>query len=167
MGQLVSPVASSVLPPVPLINGANGANAVNGGGSIAGPSSAQLPPSSLPPLSSSSAGPPPIGPNGPPSALGLRPPGMPPIPESLVRLAKANEETWMAVGGLAERMGDLEGSLNAYENAIRHNPKSIDALLRVASIARSREDLGKVHFYLFTACSNFYSLFRFFDFGRP
>lgn len=41
-------------------------------------------------------------------------------------------------------MGDQEGSLAAYENAVRHNPKSIEALLRVASLARSREDLVKV-----------------------
>lgn len=66
-----------------------------------------------------------------------------PLPESLIRLQQANESTWLAVGGLAERMGDDENSLKAFENALRHNPKSIEALLKVASISRSRDDLAR------------------------
>lgn len=41
-------------------------------------------------------------------------------------------------------MGDLDASLNAYENAVRHNRPSVDAHTRIAAIARGREELTKV-----------------------
>lgn len=41
-------------------------------------------------------------------------------------------------------MGDLDASLNAYENAVRHNRSSVDAHTRIAAIARGREELTKV-----------------------
>ena len=100
----------------------------------------------------------------------MRPPH---VPESLIRLSKANEESWLAIGKpkfmfplnesssfnyalpiviftfkgkLAERMTDNEGATRAYENALRHNPQSTEALERVAAIARQNEDLPKVKF---------------------
>lgn len=47
-------------------------------------------------------------------------------------------------GSIAEQMGDVDRSLNAYEHAIRHNPDSVPAHLRVASIARSRDEFVRV-----------------------
>lgn len=51
-------------------------------------------------------------------------------------------------GSIAEQMGDVDRALNAYEHAIRHNPESVPAHLRVASIARSRDDFVRVRFIL-------------------
>jgi len=51
------------------------------------------------------------------------------------------------LGDLAERMGDLDASLNAYENAVRHNRSSVEAHTRIAAIARGREELAKVSCY--------------------
>ena len=44
-------------------------------------------------------------------------------------------------------MGDLDASLNAYENAVRHNRSSVEAHTRIAAIARGREELAKVSRY--------------------
>jgi hypothetical protein len=41
-------------------------------------------------------------------------------------------------------MGDLENALNAYENALRHNPMSLAGLTQVAGIARIKENYPKV-----------------------
>ncbi|KAF8330378.1 uncharacterized protein EI90DRAFT_3280956 [Cantharellus anzutake] len=81
-----------------------------------------------------------------PHAVGAPPvPHMrqPQMPESLVRLSKANEESWLAIGKLAERMSDSDNAMRAYESALRHNPQSTEALERVAAIARQNEDLPK------------------------
>jgi len=45
-------------------------------------------------------------------------------------------------------MGDLDASLNAYENAVRHNRSSVEAHTRIAAIARGREELSKVSFVI-------------------
>lgn len=50
-------------------------------------------------------------------------------------------------------MGDLDASLNAYENAIRHNRLSVEAHTRVAAIARGREELTKVGFVVLSSKS--------------
>lgn len=55
------------------------------------------------------------------------------------------------IGDLAEKMGDLDASLNAFENAIRHNRSSVEAHTRVANIARGREELTKVCTLHFTS----------------
>ena len=46
-------------------------------------------------------------------------------------------------------MGDSDRALSAYENALRHNPHSLDALTQVAGIARIRENNSKVRTVLF------------------
>ena len=41
-------------------------------------------------------------------------------------------------------MGDTDRALSAYENALRHNPHSMEGLTQVAGIARIRENYSKV-----------------------
>ncbi|KAI5120544.1 hypothetical protein M0805_000273 [Coniferiporia weirii] len=62
---------------------------------------------------------------------------------TLQKLAKANEETWLLIGSVAEQMGDLDRALSAYECALRHNPHSLPGLTQVAGIARIRENYSK------------------------
>ncbi|KAK7468464.1 glucose repression mediator protein, variant 2 [Stygiomarasmius scandens] len=75
---------------------------------------------------------PPNGPNGV-----MAPPTM------IQKLNAANEQTWLLIGRVAEQMGDLEHALNAYENALRHNPVSLSGLTQVAGIARIKENYPK------------------------
>jgi transcriptional regulator with XRE-family HTH domain len=49
-------------------------------------------------------------------------------------------------GSVAEQMGDSDRALSAYENALRHNPHSLDGLTQVAGIARIRENYSKVRY---------------------
>ncbi|KAF8323076.1 TPR-like protein [Clavulina sp. PMI_390] len=44
---------------------------------------------------------------------------------------------------MAERMGDLDASQNAYQRAVRHNPNSVEAHTRIAAIARGRDNLDE------------------------
>ncbi|ORX33575.1 hypothetical protein BD324DRAFT_666398 [Kockovaella imperatae] len=61
----------------------------------------------------------------------------------LANLASANENTWMLIGAVAEQMQDQDRALQAFENALRHNPSSVLGLNAVASIARSRDNFDK------------------------
>lgn len=61
----------------------------------------------------------------------------------LQALAQANEQTWLLIGAVSEQLQDSDRALNAYENALRHNPISVSALTQVAGIARGREEFGK------------------------
>lgn len=63
---------------------------------------------------------------------------------SIQKLAQANESTWLLIGAVAEQMGDLERSQTAYENALRHNAHSVNALMQLAGIARIKENYTKV-----------------------
>ncbi|KAJ8587914.1 TPR-like protein [Rhizopogon salebrosus TDB-379] len=70
--------------------------------------------------------------------------GIAPAPSSIIhKLAVANEQTWLLIGGVAEQMGDLEHAITAYENALRHNPMSLSGLTQVAGIARIKENYPK------------------------
>lgn len=59
------------------------------------------------------------------------------------KLSRANEDTWMLVGRVAEQMGELDLALSAYESVLRHNPNSMNGLSQVASIARIKENYPK------------------------
>ncbi|KAI0638845.1 hypothetical protein C8Q77DRAFT_1045783 [Trametes polyzona] len=59
------------------------------------------------------------------------------------KLAHANEQTWLMIGRVAEQMGNLEHALSAYENALRHNSRSLSGLTQVAGIARIKENYPK------------------------
>jgi tetratricopeptide (TPR) repeat protein len=45
-------------------------------------------------------------------------------------------------------MGDLDGAMHAYEQALRHNQWSISAMSSISSILRTREQFQKAIEYL-------------------
>jgi general transcriptional corepressor CYC8 len=51
-------------------------------------------------------------------------------------------------GSLADLMGDLDGALQAYEHALRHNQWSVPAMTGIATILRTREQFAKAVEYL-------------------
>ncbi|KZS90350.1 TPR-like protein [Sistotremastrum niveocremeum HHB9708] len=67
------------------------------------------------------------------------------------RLAMANEKTWLLIGSsddggageVSEQMGNMDFALGAYEHALRHNPRCVQALTQVAGIARIKENYPK------------------------
>ena len=45
-------------------------------------------------------------------------------------------------------MGDLDGALHAYEQAMRHNPQSISAMNAISCILRTKENFPRAVEYL-------------------
>jgi hypothetical protein len=93
--------------------------------------------------------------------------GQPPHMTAVQKLAAVNEQTWLSMGksharktrpdpipslihdplgALAELMTDYDRASNCYEQALRHNPYSIQALSQIASLCRGREHFQKVSF---------------------
>ncbi|KAF7800323.1 hypothetical protein EIP86_011573 [Pleurotus ostreatoroseus] len=96
------------------------------------------------PLASGSAPPPPASiVTSPAVPKGVNGVVVNPPAATIQKLAQANEQTWLLIGGLAEQMGNLEHALSAYENALRHNPMSLSGLTQVAGIARIKENYPK------------------------
>ena len=56
--------------------------------------------------------------------------------------------TCLLTGSTTELMGDLEGALYAYEQAMRHNPQSISAMNAISCILRTKEDFRRAVEYL-------------------
>lgn len=52
------------------------------------------------------------------------------------------------IGNLTELMGDLEGAVNAYEQAMRHNQYSIQAMNAISCILRTKENFPRAVEYL-------------------
>ncbi|KAJ5671106.1 hypothetical protein N7507_000233 [Penicillium longicatenatum] len=82
---------------------------------------------------------------------------MPPMPaqgQKAVSLTTAqkitalNEQVWLHIGSLTELMGDLDGSMNAYEQALRHNQWSVPAMNAISCILRTKEQFPKAIEYL-------------------
>ncbi len=46
-------------------------------------------------------------------------------------------------GSLTELMGDLDGAMNAYEQALRHNQYSIQAMNAISLILRTKENFPR------------------------
>ncbi|KAK4056999.1 glucose repression mediator protein [Microbotryomycetes sp. JL221] len=67
--------------------------------------------------------------------------------ESLVKLGKEAEATWLQIGQTAETVGDLDRALQAYDFALRHNAYSIVALSQIAAICRTKEDFKRAAEY--------------------
>ncbi|GAA6006303.1 hypothetical protein JCM11491_002102 [Sporobolomyces phaffii] len=67
--------------------------------------------------------------------------------ESLIKLGKESEATWLQIGQTAEAMGDLERAVGSYESALRHNAYSVVALSQIAAICRSKEEFKKAAEY--------------------
>lgn len=51
-------------------------------------------------------------------------------------------------GSLSEVMGDLDGALQAYEHALRHNRASITAMNQISCILRTKENFPRAVEYL-------------------
>ncbi|KAJ5641117.1 transcriptional corepressor Cyc8 [Penicillium herquei] len=64
------------------------------------------------------------------------------------KITALNEQVWLQIGSLTELMGDLDGSMNAYEQALRHNQWSVPAMNAIACILRTKEQFPKAIEYL-------------------
>ncbi|KAL9038492.1 MAG: hypothetical protein Q9214_005257 [Letrouitia sp. 1 TL-2023] len=58
-------------------------------------------------------------------------------------LASLNEAVWVSIGSASELMGDMDGALAAYENALRHNHQSITAMNAISCILRTKEQFPR------------------------
>ncbi|KAL8739382.1 MAG: hypothetical protein Q9190_007821 [Brigantiaea leucoxantha] len=58
-------------------------------------------------------------------------------------LASLNEAVWLGIGSASELMGDLDGALAAYEQALRHNYQSITAMNAISCILRTKENFPR------------------------
>ncbi|MCJ1267451.1 hypothetical protein MMC22_007336 [Lobaria immixta] len=63
-------------------------------------------------------------------------------------LASLNESVWLGIGSATELMGDLDGALHAYEQALRHNFQSIQAMNAISCILRTKENFPRAVEYL-------------------
>ncbi|RAH79376.1 putative transcriptional corepressor Cyc8 [Aspergillus japonicus CBS 114.51] len=64
------------------------------------------------------------------------------------KIAALNEQVWLQIGALTELMGDLDGAMNAFEQALRHNQWSIPAMNAISCILRTKEQFPKAIEYL-------------------
>ncbi|KAJ3885091.1 hypothetical protein GG344DRAFT_83118 [Lentinula edodes] len=64
-------------------------------------------------------------------------------PSVIQALNSANEQTWLLIGRVAEKMGDLDHALFACENALRLNPTSLLGLTKAATL-RIKKNYSKV-----------------------
>ncbi|KAI9875365.1 MAG: hypothetical protein M1830_008576 [Pleopsidium flavum] len=58
-------------------------------------------------------------------------------------LSQLNEAVWLQIGSLTELMGDLDGAMSAYEQALRHNQYSIQAMNAISLILRTKENFPR------------------------
>ncbi|OBA20405.1 TPR-like protein [Metschnikowia bicuspidata var. bicuspidata NRRL YB-4993] len=58
-------------------------------------------------------------------------------------LAETTGLTWLAIGSLAESLGDLDKASLLYDTALRHSPNNPEALTRLANIYRTRDHFLK------------------------
>lgn len=54
-------------------------------------------------------------------------------------LAETTSATWLAIGSLAESLGDYEKALTSYDAVLRHTPNNPDVLIKLANIYRSKD----------------------------
>ncbi|KAL4876049.1 hypothetical protein BJY04DRAFT_200502 [Aspergillus karnatakaensis] len=80
--------------------------------------------------------------------LPLQSPAQKPPPSTAQKIAALNEQVWLQIGSLTELMGDSEGAMNAYEQALRHNQWSVAAMNAISCILRTREQFPKAIEYL-------------------
>lgn len=63
-------------------------------------------------------------------------------------IASIGRGSCAGVGSLTELMGDLDGAMTAYEQALRHNQWSIPGMTAISQILRTREQFPKAIEYL-------------------
>lgn len=54
-------------------------------------------------------------------------------------LSETTAATWLAIGSLAESLGDFDKALASYDGALRHSPNNPDALTKLANIYRFKD----------------------------
>lgn len=54
-------------------------------------------------------------------------------------LTDTTASTWVAIGSLAESLGDADKALLSYDNALRHTPNNPEVLTRLANVYRSKD----------------------------
>eukprot|EP00301_Raphidiophrys_heterophryoidea_P022185 c6404_g1_i1.p1 GENE.c6404_g1_i1~~c6404_g1_i1.p1 ORF type:complete len:514 (+),score=102.65 c6404_g1_i1:41-1543(+) len=64
------------------------------------------------------------------------------------RINTGNEATWLQLGNLAEKQGDLDKAVYSFNKALFFNPVNVKALIQLASICRKREQFPKAIEYL-------------------
>ncbi|KAK0316664.1 glucose repression mediator protein [Friedmanniomyces endolithicus] len=78
-----------------------------------------------------------------------QPPGpQPQFKSAAQHLAAANEQTWLQLGHASERMGELDGAIQAYERAMSFNQWSVPAMLAISGILRSKDQFTAAVEYL-------------------
>lgn len=65
------------------------------------------------------------------------------VPDVFAAFGQATADTWVAVGSLAEAVGDADRAAAAYDNTLRHRPHDPRALTGLANLYRSRDMFGK------------------------
>ena len=63
-------------------------------------------------------------------------------------LTQTNEATWLQIGQLNESMGDLDAATDAFENALRHNANSVQAMQAISCILRTKDQFPAAVEYL-------------------
>ncbi|WEW57055.1 glucose repression mediator protein [Emydomyces testavorans] len=71
-----------------------------------------------------------------------QPQGGPPL-TTWQKILQVNEAIWLQLGNLCEMMGNLDGALDAYQHALRHNQYSVPAMSAVSCIYRTKEEFPK------------------------
>ena len=54
-------------------------------------------------------------------------------------LMETTAGTWLAIGSLAESLGDVEKALASYDSALRHSPNNPEILTKLANMYRSKD----------------------------
>eukprot|EP00871_Galdieria_phlegrea_P001699 jgi/Galph1/252/GphlegSOOS_G4935.1 len=73
----------------------------------------------------------------------------PPIVRSVLqRLSLGNESIWVRVGTLREALGDWNGAIEAYSNALRHSVDNPNTLCKIGSILLRRGENDKAFNYI-------------------
>ncbi|EER25484.1 hypothetical protein D8B26_000215 [Coccidioides posadasii str. Silveira] len=59
------------------------------------------------------------------------------------KILQVNEAIWLQLGNLCEMMGNLDGAIDAYQHALRHNQYSVPAMSAISCIYRTKEEFPK------------------------
>ncbi|KAI1921605.1 glucose repression mediator protein [Ophidiomyces ophidiicola] len=59
------------------------------------------------------------------------------------KILQVNEAIWLQLGNLCEMMGNMDGAVDAYQHALRHNQYSVPAMSAISCIYRTKEEFPK------------------------
>ena len=63
-------------------------------------------------------------------------------------VSSANEQIWLQLGSLSELLGELDGAMDAYQRAMWFNTTSVQAMLAISCILRSKDQFTAAVEYL-------------------